>query len=358
MRIKLICIIVLLSMGMMSWTYAQSYDRLWKQVEQAQQKSLPQTVVRLTGEIYQKAKAEKNSPQMLKAYIWQMKFREEITPDSFYVSLNGLEQWAVTTDKPLDRAILHSLIGSMYADYASQNRWKLNQRTDLEEEAPSVDIREWSKNQFVTKVMTEIAVTFQDSLLLLDTSSRSYIPFVELGVTSDYYHHDMYHLLASRAITSLENLSGFGRDSLINVRIEEIYQHMMNSYRRTDNHDALLLTTLDYLQWKRLTDIDFRPYRAPEGKLGLTQDPYLAALDKLIAENKSHDVCAEVYLLKAQAAMDAGVPASALQLCEEAISRYPDYRRINALKELKQEILRPDLTVQSPSTVYPGEEFD
>ena len=64
-------------------------------------------------------------------------------------------------------------------------------------------------------------------------------------------------------------------------------------------------------------------------------------------------VCAEVYLLKAQAAMDAGVPASALQLCEEAISRYPDYRRINALKELKQEILRPDLTVQSPSTVYP-----
>ena len=76
MRIKLICIIVLLSMGMMSWTHAQSYDRLWKQVEQAQQKSLPQTVVRLTGEIYQKAKAEKNSPQMLKAYIWQMKFRE------------------------------------------------------------------------------------------------------------------------------------------------------------------------------------------------------------------------------------------------------------------------------------------
>lgn len=55
MRIKLICIIVLLSMGMMSWTHAQSYDRLWKQVEQAQQKSLPQTVVRLTGEIYQKS---------------------------------------------------------------------------------------------------------------------------------------------------------------------------------------------------------------------------------------------------------------------------------------------------------------
>ena len=108
--LQCICKIALWSM-LLGWgicAQAQSYEKLWKQVEQAQQKSLPQTVVRLTGEIYQKAKAEKNSPQMLKAYIWQMKFREEITPDSFYVSLNGLEQWAVTTDKPLDRAILHS----------------------------------------------------------------------------------------------------------------------------------------------------------------------------------------------------------------------------------------------------------
>ena len=358
MKIRLICIIVLLSMGMMSWTHAQSYDKLWKQVEQAQQKSLPETIVRLTDEIYKKAEIEKNSPQMLKAYVWQMRFREGITPDSFYVSLNGLEQWVKTTDKPLDRAVLHSLIGSMYADYASQNRWKLNRRTDLEEVTPSNDIREWSKNQFVTKVMSETAVTFQDSLLLLDTSSRSYIPFVELGVTSDYYHHDMYHLLASRTIASLESLSGLGSDSLINARIEGIYRHMMDSYRRTDNPDALLLTNLDYLQWKRRTDPGFRPYHAPEGRIGLTQDPYLAALNKLIAENQSRDICAEVYLLKAQEAVNAGVPASGLQLCDEAISRYPAYHRINALKELKQDILSPDFTVQTPSAVYPGEEFD
>ena len=65
MRIKLICIIVLLSMGMMSWTHAQSYDRLWKQVEQAQQKSLPQTVVRLTCEIYQKAKEFSSNAESL-----------------------------------------------------------------------------------------------------------------------------------------------------------------------------------------------------------------------------------------------------------------------------------------------------
>ena len=39
-----------------------------------------------------------------------------------------------------------------------------------------------------------------DSVLLLNTSSRTYIPFVELGETSEYYHHDMYHLLATAVL--------------------------------------------------------------------------------------------------------------------------------------------------------------
>ena len=94
MRIKLICIIVLLSAG--PAPLASIIYRMIEHVSMtsSQQKSLPQTVVRLTGEIYQKAKAEKNSPQMLKAYIWQMKFREEITPDCTV-------QWLVRSHRPL-----------------------------------------------------------------------------------------------------------------------------------------------------------------------------------------------------------------------------------------------------------------
>lgn len=358
MKIRLICIIVFLSLGVMSLTHAQSYRRLWKQVEQAEQKSLPETIVRLTGEIYKKAKTEKNSPQMFKAYLWQMRFKEKIAPDSFYVSLDGLEQWARTTDKPLDRAVLHSLIGSFYTDYALGNRRKLSRRTELEEVTSSSDIREWSKNQFVTKVMSEITQVFQDSLLLLATSSIDYTPLVELGVTSDYYYHDMYHLLASRAIASLKDLSGLGSESLINMRIDGIYKQMINLYHQTDKLNALLLTNLDYLQWKRRIAPDYRHHSVSEGIDGLKRDPYWMALDKLIKENQSRDICAEAYLLQAQEAVKAEIPALGLQLCNEAISRYPTYYRINALKQLKQTILKPDFTVETPSSVYPGEEFD
>ena len=98
MKIKQICMLVLLWLGVIPAVQAQTFDKLWKQVEQAEKKSLPQTVIKLTGEIYQKGEAEKNSPQMLKAYMWRMKYRDMLTPDSLYSNVIEMEQWTKHAD--------------------------------------------------------------------------------------------------------------------------------------------------------------------------------------------------------------------------------------------------------------------
>ena len=49
---------------------------------------------------------------------------------------------------------------------------------------------------------------------------------------------------------------------------------------------------------------------------------------------------------------------SALQLCDEAIRLYPGYRRINALKNLREDILSPFLNVTAAATAFPGEEIE
>ena len=210
MKVKQICMMVLLWLGVIPAVQAQTFDKLWKEVEQAEKKSLPKTVIKLTDEIYQKGEKEKNSPQMLKAYAWRMKYREMLNPDSLYAGLKGLEQWVKQTDQPMDRAILHSLIAEIYANYAANNQWQLRQRTEIVGQTPSADIREWTANMFVEKVRTNVKEALADSVLLLKTSSRDYIPFVELGKTSEYYHHDLYHLLASRGIDALLQVEKLG----------------------------------------------------------------------------------------------------------------------------------------------------
>lgn len=365
MKIRQICMVVLLWLGVIPAVQAQSFDKLWKEVEQAGKKSLPKTVIKLIDEIYRKGEKEKNSAQMLKAYMWRMKYQEIVTPDSFYVGLTGLEQWAKQTKQPMDRAILHSLIAGIYADYAANNQWELRRRTEIVEEAPSADLREWTANIFVEKVRTNVKEALADSVLLLKTSSRDYIPFVELGETSEYYHHDMYHLLASRGIESLNRIERLSSGTLpgdissdpVKQDIISIYGNMISAYQAAGLNEGYVLALLNYLQWRRMADQAFRSFQAKNGLIGLTQDPYLAALNELKSKFKSEPICAEVYLAQAQFAIEKDQPVSALKLCDEAIGLYPSYHRINALKNLRQEILSPYLNVNVISQAFPGEEI-
>ena len=80
----------------------------------------------------------------------------------------------------MDRAILHSLIAGIYANYAANNQWQLRQRTEIVDQTPSADIREWTANMFVEKVRTNVKEALADSVLLLKTSSRIYWLPVEL----------------------------------------------------------------------------------------------------------------------------------------------------------------------------------
>ena len=365
MKIRQICMMVLLWLGVIPATQAQTFDKLWKDVEQAQKKSLPKTVIKLTDEIYQKGEKEKNSAQMLKAYMWRMKNQEALTPDSFYVGLKGLEQWAKQTDKPMDRAILHSLIAGIYADYAARNQWQLRRRTEIVGETPSTDMREWTANMFVEKVRTNTKEALADSVLLLKTSSRTYIPFVELGETSEYYHHDMYHLLASRAISALNQIERLARNngfnentpSLVKQDIINIYGSMIAAYKAAGLKEGYILTALNYLEWRRNADRSFVPFKAQEGLLGLTEDTFLTALNTLKSKFASEPVTAEVYLAQARYAIEKQQQVNALQLCDEAIRLYPNYRRINALKNLREEILAPYLNVRAESQAFPNEEI-
>ncbi|KAA6350484.1 hypothetical protein EZS27_002091 [termite gut metagenome] len=324
-----------------SFLHAQSffYDRYWKQVEKAEKQVLPQTVVKLTDEIFRKAEAEKNSPQMLKAYTWRTKFQEKLMPDSFYMHLVGWEHWVNTTPNPLDRAVLHSLVAEIYADYAGNNLWKLRRSTAINDK-PFADIREWDADMFVQKVLEHTRAALKDSLLLLNTSSKAYTPFAKTGETSGYYNHDMYHLLALRGTKALERIVSLsGKDSLITTEVSIIFHHTIDTYRRKNNTDAMLLATIDSLIWNGRNDVSE------------------SLLDKLIIENNAREICAEVYLIKAQQLFRKNNYADALRICDEALAKYPKYKRINALKNLKQEILNPALSVNTNNLAYPETEL-
>lgn len=338
-----------------SMVEAQNFDHMWNEVKRAERDGLPKSVVLLTDSIYREAVKTRNTPQMMKAYIGRMKYRKSISTDSFYTDIRELEKWSIQAVDSMEKAVLHSMLARMYAQYASVNERMLPKQADDSFEPVSEDMRTWGAVNFADRVKRYVIRSLSQSSLLLATSTESYVPFTSLWQGSESYGHDMYHLISYYNIESLgmicnelDSRKGDIRTGIVNL-IDSIYSDMVMHYSQQDNKVAVLLVKLEYLGWK-YRDYSYYHMKNPE------EDPYLRELDLLIDAYKALDVCAEVYLAKAEHVVKRDWPVNALAICEEAIRRYPSYVRINALYDQKEAILTPLLESSLDKLVYPNSE--
>ena len=175
MKIRYLSLIVLLVMSVFAPMQAQTYDNLWKELEVLERKDLPKSVISEAMKIYDKAKAEQNVPQMMKAYLTAMQYRSLLTPDSLKVDMNGLEQWASQTGSMEDKAILYSILGEM---------------------TMPADVK---------KGLGYLQASLKDKDWLLLIPVEKLRPMVRVGEASKRYFRDnLYNLLARRAIQIMQ----------------------------------------------------------------------------------------------------------------------------------------------------------
>ena len=133
---------------------------------------------------------------------------------------------------------------------------------------------------------------------------------------------------------------------------------MLSAYKAAGLKEGYVLTALNYLEWRRGAERYIRPLQVKGEASVLTDDTYLKALNTLKSKYASEPICAEVYLAQARYAIEKQQQVNALQLCDEAIRLYPGYDRINALKNLREEILAPYLNVYAADQAFPNEEIE
>ena len=182
---------------------AQTYNQLWKKVEQMEQKDMPKSVITEAEKIYAKAKAERNVPQMMKAYLTMMACRGNITPDSIAVDIKGLEEWAEASSTQVqDKAVLYSILGGICIrdDFEKGNRY--------------------------------LHLSLKDSLKLVDYSAEKLVPMVKSGETSQlYFDNNLYDLLARRAIELWNQNLWNAQQENTRKTISQTYQSLLHIYK-------------------------------------------------------------------------------------------------------------------------------
>lgn len=334
---------------MMSWTLlwlsvvaaqGQSFTALWNQLKEAEQKDSPQTVIQLAGRIEQQAAREKQAGQLFKALLWREHYQQKLTPDSLFPAIARMERWSAEEQDGMNRALLHTILATQYAQYLDAASYRIDQRTALFPEEVTLDMRTWSRELFLSTIDRHLQASLAEPEKLMQVSGTAYQPLVMPQEASLWYDHDLYHLLARRAIAIYEQVWASwrsGRADDARVKVDSLYAAMHAHYKQAGRREACLMVALEQLRSK--------------------PDEQMEPLDSLMTTYADVPLCAECYMEKARRLKHKGElhTAEALRVCNEGLMRYPRYGRINELRNLKAQLLQPRLAVSLARTYYPGD---
>lgn len=329
--------------------FAQSYNGLWHEIKKAQEKDLPKTVIELCDRIIYLAKSENNSGQLLKAYVTKSEYRRAVSPDSLYRDIQELENMAEESTNPAEKMVTHSLLASIYANYARNNSWALSKRTVLEGN-DSKDIKEWDKEKFKKVILSHIDESLKNFFLLKNTSSKDFIPFVLRNDNSQYFNHDLLHVIVNNSVKTLQTVEFLSPEEM-NAKKNGIIDSEIQFYKEAQMEDAVTLATLF-----KIEQLEKEEYNKNLSSLKNKEERLRTLLSQT---NPANELCGEILARLAQTVYSRGDRVETLALCRKGLEEYPNYKRGKKyFKDQIEYILTPSVNISCPGYVYPGVETE
>ena len=371
---------------MFSQNKRNTYPQEWKKVEDFDNKSLPKSAIKEAEAILQKAIDEKNTPQIMKVYVYLNKLNAQIDDRTALDYFSKLEALLNTTESVADKALLHSSLAIAYRIHYQDDAWNIKRKTDLADDIIPEDMKEWTKSTFANKIYNHLEAAIKDKEALLKENTKSYDDIIELGEDSRNYRPTLYDFLmyenlviakqlkemessdlASAGFT-LEQLTlpakDFVRLSFAAKKSDLIFvyyqQYLANLLKRNMTSSVILLELdkLRYLkdEYRELSSEDVvktlkaleEIYRADETTVEIID--YL--VDEIRVENQRF-IPPSVYTFEDDGLKEEQrkVAKTKSEWLKKGIATYPKYRRIGILKNKLAELESPMLELTG-ETVY------
>ena len=118
-----------------------SMEARWKKVEEFVAKQLPESALKELETILSQAKKDKNSPQIIKATVYKMRFLLEKNPDEAAGLIKTFETSIGESRDSVEKAVMHTMMAELYYKFYENDQYKINQRIEIEGLVPT-DIKE------------------------------------------------------------------------------------------------------------------------------------------------------------------------------------------------------------------------
>ncbi len=359
------------------------YDKEWKTVYDLESQGKPKSAIDIVKKIFERAKSDKNEPQMIKALEYNIRLLSRFEEAHFQKGISMiLQQLPVFTQPSVQ--ILHSLLADLYMGYYFANRHLILQRTNVIEYELN-DMATWDQLRFAEKIFDELGKSLENPDLLKKIPSTTYTDIITVGDSLHVFRPSLFDLLAHQALDFYRNdefmssrpavrfeiddpqmldiADAFIKLSLAEKESFSLKYHALKLYRELiafhlNDKDPTALIDVDL---SRLNFIFIHAIFDEKDKL------FLHTLEQMESKYIGHESVSEIYFQLATQYNQSGDKYDpniseehkrdkliAVQYCENAIKEFPDAYGTGQCKLLLRQILTKSLDSQLEYANLPG----
>lgn len=361
----------------------ENYKTLWKKVEEYKKQGLPKTSLEFVDKIYYKAQHENNAEQYTKALIYQLALRSTYDVDYNIKSLQKLEDEIVSAESVIIRDVLHSLAAELYWNYYRHNRYKISQRSNIDN--LSGDVKTWDLQTILSKALAHYQLSLDHrnetanqkltdyaSILTRNENALHLRPtlFDLLAYRAlDFYQSEDYYLTKANLEINFTNADLFSSETkFIKLPLDESPENIaLNLYQ---DLVQLHLETPDALAEANLNRLRYVYDHYVNGDKKLRYEVALKGFAEKVKESEEWSLV-QFYLAdfyngepsygvyeKKESFEDRNLElTNAVACCDQAILKYPKSFGASKALVLKREIERKNLQIEMERAVLPDEAF-
>jgi hypothetical protein len=269
-------------------TQAQTYASLWKKVDESNRKDLPKTAIAQLQQIVNKAKAERNYGQFLKAQMMMLQKHGDISQDSLKANLERVVAYEqnIRKSNPVLAHVYQSILARFFAETPELDNAKLH--------------AEYAK------------LAMSEPEKLAQVKVKDYEPMAVEGVDANIFNHDLLHLVGYEV-----------RD----------FKTLYDFYLARGNRSAACLCAHELLTKQK-----------HNGVLTVKKSRYLQQIDSLINVYKDLAVCGELAIDRyhfMEQASDTDEKGK-IDYINYALAQWGVWPRMNILRNAQKRLTQPN----------------
>ncbi len=181
-----------------------AYEKDWQIVDSLALEGLQQSALKAVVKIYNKARKDGNTPQVIKAVLHRMAFQSYREEETFQEVILSLQKDVAETQTPV-KQVLHSVLAEMYWRYYEHNRYKFYNRSTTVDYKNN-DLSTWDLRKIVSEVIHQYSSSLQHEMVLQKLPIQPFEVILERGDSDAYrLRPTLYDFLAHRAIDFYKN---------------------------------------------------------------------------------------------------------------------------------------------------------